>query len=69
MTRDEIKSRVQEIVDAADDMERAHSLEDDLYYDFVTFVSQNERTNQFSLAIMALEVLETKKVRFKRACA
>lgn len=62
----EIEARIKKIKEKAGDDEIAHGLEDDLYGDFVKYVS--EKGNK-KLSEMAKAILETKNIGFARWCA
>jgi len=40
MTKNEVKQRVKDIKDSADDYESAHSMEDDLYQDVLNAIAE-----------------------------
>lgn len=67
MNLDTIKSRVNDIrEEGVSDCESAHAKEDDLYLDFITYISKHG-TNKYKL--MAKEILKTKKFNFPRHCS
>lgn len=65
MTHDEAKKRVQAIRDAKGDDEMAHSMEDQLYLDFVRHVASQEGPHR----AVAEEILKTGEIDFTRWCA
>jgi len=65
MKIEEIKQRVQEIAKNAGDPESAHSMEDELLFDFVRLIA--EQDSEFSAA--AKEVLKVAEIDFPRWCA
>jgi hypothetical protein len=66
MTLEEIQKRIDAIDAIADDDESAHSLEDQLYTDFINYVAS---INNESLAAKAKLVLSTQNIEFSRWCA
>lgn len=58
-----IKERVANIKAFAEDPEKAHALEDDLYKDFVRFIVLSGSPAQRA---MARAVLETQQIKFSR---
>ena len=62
MTKEQIWARIQEIRDVKADNEKAHAKEDDLYFDFISFVSMRRDV----LGEMAKTVLTTKHMDFHR---
>lgn len=67
MTLEKIKKSIEKIEESSDDPESAHSQEDQLYYDFIKFVSKYDPNHD--IAKMAKEVLKTEKIDFTRWCA
>lgn len=65
MTPEEIKQRIEEIKNSYG--ESQHSKEDDLYRDFVEYVSRCKSYR--GLREMAKEILKTKDMKFERWCA
>ena len=65
MTHDEAKMRVLAIREAAGDYETAHSMEDELYLDFVRHIA----SGQSQYRAVAEEILKTRKFDFARHCA
>lgn len=63
MTNEYLQKRIQEIKDIKDDDEAAHSWEDDLYEDFIRYVSEN---GPQELAEKAKIILKTKEIKFSR---
>lgn len=68
MSVDDVRKRVADIAAAAGDPEVAHSLEDDLYRDFVTAIASGHWSS-FRIEGVAFEVLKTKDISFARRCA
>lgn len=66
MSKDELRERINKIQENSYDDEVAHSLEDDLYRDFIESLAAGTIT---SPATMAKMLLETKKMDFARWCA
>jgi hypothetical protein len=66
MSIDEVQKRISEIRELKHDAESAHAFEDDLYADFVRWVSQAGTTEQRHIAHL---ILETKLIDFPRWCA
>ena len=66
MTLDEVENRVQKIRACAGDDETAHSMEDDLYRDFIECVATSTLEHYSD---MARKILETNKIEFARWCA
>jgi hypothetical protein len=66
MTLEEAGERVREIEARIDDDEVAHSMEDDLYADFIKSIIRGKNNK---LARIAQEVLKTKELNFDRHCA
>lgn len=69
-----IKEKIAEIESIKGDAERAHSKEDELYGEFVKYVSDFNPypDNDFyllNLIEMAKEILKTNDIRFPRWCA
>jgi hypothetical protein len=62
----EAVKRVQQVEAIKGDDERAHSMEDRLYFDFVYHVSEY---GNIKLREIAKEILKTKDIRFDRWCA
>lgn len=63
-----VKERIEEIrVTAETDSEAAHSLEDDLYRDFVNHVAEN--CPWFDWRMQAREIRQTQEFKFVRHCA
>jgi hypothetical protein len=62
----EIKLKVKDIEKEKDDDEVAHSLEDQLYQDFVDHIAKTGNNEQRR---MARAVLRTNKIDFARLCA
>ncbi len=60
----EVIKRVQKIRDAAGDDEKAHSMEDCLYRDFIAHVANHAAKKE--LREMAKEVLQTDMINFAR---
>tara|TARA_R110000737_G_C14623309_1_gene494003 strand:+ start:10056 stop:10259 length:204 start_codon:yes stop_codon:yes gene_type:complete len=67
MNRNEIIMRINDIKELRGDDESAHSLEDELYYDFIEYLS----TACVPLLVRekAKLILTTKKINFSRWCA
>jgi len=66
MNLEKIKEEISAIKrQAADDPETAHSLEDNLYFDFVKFVAQRKD----KIGKFAQVILKTKRISFPRWCA
>ena len=65
MTRDEIRSRVEEIKHSSGDVEIAHSMEDNLREDLLRYIASREGEYQG----LAQEVLMTNQISFPRWCA
>jgi hypothetical protein len=66
MTFHEIKKRVSRIRKCSGDDECAHSAEDKLMLDFISYVATLDNP---SLSQKAKAVLETRKLKFERWCA
>ena len=66
MNLSQVKQKIDEIAASQWDDEAAHSLEDNLYFDFVKHVSE---VADGELKDTALEVLKTKELDFARWCA
>lgn len=68
MTLEEIKARLTQIefhgVEYGDD-ERAHGMEDELYSDFIRFISEGSSHE----SELAKEILRSKSLNFARWCA
>lgn len=62
MTQKEIFNRIEEISVNKRDDEKAHSMEDSLYADFIAFVAERDD----ELGVMAKMVLTTKELDFAR---
>ncbi len=68
MTTHEIKSRIKNIREIANDDESAHSAEDELHLDFIKYVATlSEHLPE--LAAKAKLVASTEDIRFCRWCA
>lgn len=67
MTLDQIKEKITEIEHMNGDDERQHSTEDELYLDFIKYVSTNPIDND--LAAKAQLVQTTQNLTFCRWCA
>jgi hypothetical protein len=65
MTKNEVKQRVKDIKDNADDYESAHSMEDDLYQDVLNAIAEGAE----DAVGLAKEALKTTKINFPRHCA
>jgi len=65
MTKNEVKKRVKDIKDSADDYESAHSMEDDLYQDVLNAIAEGAE----DAAVLAKEALKTTKINFPRYCS
>jgi hypothetical protein len=65
MNKYEISERLRAIAECAGDAERAHSMEDKLYIDFVKFIASNK--NPFT--DMAELILTSEYINFSRWCA
>lgn len=63
MTEEKLRERIGEIVEARDDAEKAHSLEDDLHQDVLRAIAAGDAANPAALAKLALT---TKFIPFKR---
>lgn len=63
MTKEEIVGRVEEIRKVAGDDEVAHSMEDQLYYDFVDWAAENSHP---AIQEMAIELRKVRDVNFAR---
>lgn len=63
MTKEYLEKRIKEIEDMKNDDEMAHCSEDDLYEDFIRYVSEN---GPQELAEKAKIVLKTKEIKFSR---
>ena len=61
-----IQKIIKQIKNQAGDDEGAHSLEDDLYHNFIEWLSQ---TRKDDIGIMAKEIIKTEKIDFARWCA
>ena len=68
MTLKIIKERVTRIDEIKINYELAHRIEDDLYTNFVSFISKNKIIDK-DIRKMALEVLKTKEINYSRYCA
>lgn len=62
----EIKERIKKIIDAQDDPEKAHAMEDDLYQDLLSSIARGECTEPERCAQIALR---TQHITFPRWCA
>ncbi len=62
MDVNDINKRLGAIIQVQDDDETAHGLEDDLYVDFIEFVSQRKD----AIGLLAKQVLKARKVKFSR---
>lgn len=65
----EIQDAIQEILANRDDPERAHSLEDKLYFNFIKSLADNPALDCDYISRCAEEVLQTKTIKFARWCA
>ena len=65
MTKEEIVERIEEIKQEERDPEAQHTLEDELMYQFIVFVS----TKKSKLGLLAKEVLKVTKLDFPRWCS
>lgn len=59
-----IKKRIEQIKQKTDDDGVAHSIEDDLYLDFINYVAKNSKNKK--IKEMALEVLKTNEISFDK---
>jgi hypothetical protein len=66
LTLEKIKKTIKYIESVADDSEKAHSVEDLLYYDFVRAVANEDCED---IVICAKEILKTYDIKFLRWCA
>lgn len=62
MNLENIKKRIKKIKNIQDDDEVAHRMEDDLYTNFIKYVSKRRD----KIGIMAKEILKTKRIDFAR---
>lgn len=72
MTLEEIEIKLQEIKDVSGDDEKAHSLADKLYFDFVKYIAEETRNipiGKTTLSSLAKRVLKVEDIDFKRWCA
>lgn len=68
MIIDEIEKKIQEIKNCTSDPEKAHSLEDDLYHEFIRELSKGV-VEYNSILEKAKMILSTEKLEFPRWCA
>ena len=68
MTIEEIENRIKEIENDAGDDEAQHSAEDNLYLDFIKYVSKGS-SNDIELMQMAKRILRVSKMDFARYCS
>lgn len=66
MTREEIEARIKEIKNRSHDDEIAHSLEDQLYENFIEWIAESAGNEAGELAEL---VLTTREISFARWCA
>jgi len=64
ITREDIKKYIDGIREAIQDPEIAHSIEDDLYHDFVRFVSKYAENEK--MRMLAEEVLKSENIDFPK---
>lgn len=71
MNAEEARERVEAIRAAAGDDEGAHSMEDELYRDFIAAIAQTvtDRGRPSAAAEVAQIVLMTQEIEFARWCA
>lgn len=68
MTKEQIQDKLNAIKALSWDHEAAHSLEDELYHDFITYISNSLKVHK-DVSEMALLVLSSKKIEFPRYTA
>lgn len=67
MTLNEIKSRLHDIREHADDQRRAHAMEDELVWDFIAFLANDAEIEEVESAPeLASKILESRKIIFSR---
>lgn len=66
MEIEEIKKRVQEVNEYKGDDEVAHSLEDNLFYEFVDSIKNGEYETIEELIIASEEVMKVREIDFAR---
>lgn len=66
MTIGYIKKAVENISDYKRSDETAHQLEDELYYNFIEYISTSENLNIDELKQKAKLILSTKEIKFSR---
>ena len=64
----EIEKRISAIKEALPDYEKAHSLEDDLYLDFIEYVTRTT-DDKWSMRQKARMIRDTRDIKFSRYCA
>lgn len=63
---EEIKKRVEQIEGYKDDDEVAHSLEDNLFYEFVESIKNNNFKNLEEVIIASEELMKVREIEFGR---
>lgn len=66
MEIEEIKKRVEQIERFKDDDEVAHSLEDNLFYEFVESIKNNNFKNLEEAIIASEELMKVREIEFGR---
>ena len=66
---DEVRKRISKIDICQDDPEVAHGLEDNLVWDFIRFIVDDERGRSLEeIKLLAKEVLKSQEIDFEMWC-